>query len=275
MKRMPRSLKPIQVLNVIAFIAMIAVNALATTLPINGVTTAQASDALPNLFTPAGLTFSVWGVIYLLLFAFVIYQTGLLNRRGEDPLDAVRRLGAFFIISSAFNIAWIFAWHYGLFALSVVCMLGLLISLIVAFRRIALGSLSLTERILVRAPFAVYFGWITVATIANISAFLVSLGFEPFGLSAEISTVVILIVGMAIGLSVVLGMRAPAYGLVMTWAYLGIVIKHASPAGFGMAYPAVIATAAVCAAVLLVASLVVLIKRRSPDSVVATEAPLS
>lgn len=243
-------------LNVIAFLAMVTVNALAVLLPINGITPGQVSDAHPTLFAPSGITFSIWSVIYLLLLLFTLYQTGLLTKRAPEQLGAAQRIGPLFALSALFNIAWIFCWHYNQILLSLCCMLGLLVTLILIYTRIGNTSLSLKERLMARLPFSVYFGWITVATIANVSAALVSLGWNRFGLSESLWTIAILVVGMAIGLSVIIPQRDIFYGLTMTWAYAGIVIKHSSAPGWNNAYPAVLWTAAVAGAVLLAASVI-------------------
>ena len=243
-------------LNVIAFLAMVTVNALAVLLPINGITPGQVSDAYPTLFAPAALTFSIWSVIYLLLLLFTLYQTGALTRRTPEQLDAAQRIGPLFALSALFNIAWIFSWHYDQILLSLCCMLGLLATLILIYTRVGKTALSLREKLMARLPFSVYFGWITVATIANVSTALVSLGWNRFGLSESLWTIAILIVGMAIGLAVVIPQRDMFYGLTMTWAYAGIVIKHGSALGWHYAYPAVLWTAAAAGAILLAASII-------------------
>jgi len=104
----PDGSKLLQAVNVLGFVGMVAVNVLASTLPLGGKTTAELSDAYPNLFVPAGYVFSIWGVIYLLLLAFTVYQAST-SRRGEGFL---RKIGYLFALSCALNISWIFLWHY-------------------------------------------------------------------------------------------------------------------------------------------------------------------
>ena len=117
----------IRILTVITFIGMLVVNALANILPINGITTGEASDSYPNLFAPAGVTFSIWGLIYLLLFIYVIYQFFV---KSKKTAEVINKINIYFIISSIANSIWIFLWHHQLLGLSVILMLVILYSLI-------------------------------------------------------------------------------------------------------------------------------------------------
>lgn len=232
--------KIIRVLTLVAYMVMVGVNFLAMYLPLGGKTTGEISDNYPNLFAPAGYAFSIWGLIYLLLAIYVIYQF----KRGDDVLAG--KVNRIFILNALLNAAWIFAWHNDIIWLSVILIIGLLISLI----RIAniLRKSTLTERDLrlVGLPFSVYFGWITVATIANITVFLVSLGWGGFGLADSFWTVVVLLIGALIGSWRMLKDKFISYGLVLIWAYGAILFKHVSITGFAGQYPSVIVTAVLC-----------------------------
>lgn len=233
----------IKVIAGIAYVAMVAVNYLANALPIGGVTTGEASDAYGNLFTPAGITFSIWGLIYLLLLGYVVYQ---FLRKDERIETIIKKINPLFIATSVANIFWIFAWHYGVIWLSVIIMFVLLFFLIKIADVVNKEKYSLSETIFVRLPFSIYFGWITVATIANITVFLVSIGWGSWGIASFVWTSIILLVGAGIG---ILRMRKDnniAYGLVLIWAYLGILYKHLSVEGFDGKYPIVIITVVVC-----------------------------
>ncbi|MCU0679334.1 MAG: tryptophan-rich sensory protein [Planctomycetes bacterium] len=227
----------------LAYVIMVGVNYLAVALPLAGRDTGAISDSYPNLFAPAGYAFSIWGVIYTLLALYVIYQF----TRRDDALTA--RVNRLFIINALCNAAWIFAWHYDVIWLSVLIMLGLLITLIKIADILRTAALTPKERWLVRLPFSVYFGWITVATIANITVLLVSLGWNGFGLSQAFWTVVVLLVGAAIGTWRTLYDRNFSYALVLVWAYVAILYKHLSATGFDRRYPAVIYAALFCLAV--------------------------
>ena len=236
----------------LAYTGMIAANYLANAWPINGLTTGAVSAAYPNLFAPAGATFSIWGLIYLLLGIFVLAHLGKASRLG--PEEVLRQISWLFVLTCLLNAAWIFAWHYRLILLSVGLMLALLLSLIrinTALRRPAAGGAPPPTSWLVRLPFSIYFGWITVATIANITVLLVSVGWNRCGLSEVVWTVVIILVGAAIGMATMWRNRDIAYGLTIVWAYGGIILKHSGEAGFAGAYPAVILAAAVAIAGIL------------------------
>jgi hypothetical protein len=245
----------------IALIAMLTVNALSSALPINGVTPKEVSDRYPNLFVPAPLTFAIWGVIYILVIAYTLYLFGLFRRKGE-ALNAtlLKRTGIVFIITSVLNLSWVIAWHYGLLTVSFLLLVLFLIALI-DMRLIirAQEPLSIKEKWFVRLPFSVYFGWVTVATIAGATALLVGNGFGGLGLSEAAWTVIILLVGGAIGIATALRFRDVPYLLVFIWAYANILTNHLSPAGFAGAFTGVIATLALSLAafVAVIAALIV------------------
>ncbi len=235
----------IKILVAVLFLAMITVNALANILPINGMTTGDISNKYENLFAPAGITFSIWGLIYLLLAAYVIYQFGFFQKDlNKDGLFI--KIGPYFIISSLANILWIFSWHYDLIWLSVIFILLLLFCLIKIADILKKENLSIKDKFFIQAPFSVYFGWITVATIANITTFLVSINWNGFGLSDSFWTILILIVGAIIGIIRMLKDKDKIYGLVFIWAYLGILIKHTSETGFAGQYNNIIITVTLC-----------------------------
>ncbi len=237
----------IKLLVAFTFVLMILVNALANILPINGVNSGEVSDFYTNLFAPAGVTFSIWGVIYLLLFVYTLYQLGIFqDKKTAVKVKLLEKVGILFAISSLANTAWIFSWHYKLIPLSFLFILVILGCLIFINRLIMAEKLEVREKLLIALPFSIYFGWITVATIANATTLLVSIGWNGFGISAEIWTVIVLIVGLLIGVITILRNKDFAYGLVFIWAYVGILIKHISADGFSGMYPVVILTVSVC-----------------------------
>lgn len=228
-----------------AYVLMIAVNYLAVALPLGGRDTGAISDSYPNLFAPAGYAFSIWGLIYTLLGAYVIYQ---LRREKDDVVGKVNRI---FILNALLNASWIVAWHYDLIWLSVIIMAGLLFTLIRIIDILRISNLTRKERYLVRLPFSIYFGWITVATIANITVFLVYIGWKGFGLSESFWTIAVLLIGTLIGSWRMLRDRSAAYGLVLIWAYGAILVRHLSDSGFADRYPSVIWTVTLCLLVFL------------------------
>jgi len=234
---------PIKIVVVVTYLVMIVVNALANILPINGIDTGAVSDSYPNLFAPAGLTFSIWGVIYLLLAGHTLYQFGLFQGdKSKVKTELLKKVGIVFSASSVVNAAWIFSWHYGMIGLSVILMLVLLLSLIYINQLTHKEKLDQKEKLFIRMPFSVYFGWITVATIANITTLLVDIGWNGFGISESVWTILIILIGLAIGAITMIRNHDIAYGLVIIWAYAGILIKHMSEDGFAGQYSGIITT---------------------------------
>lgn len=211
--------------NAAAYAAMVAVNALANALPLFGVTTGEVSDSLPNLFVPAGVTFAIWGPIYALLGAFVM--AGIVDAWRSPGRQAgfLARVGSCFWVSSVANAGWILAWHARLFPLSLVLMVVLLVSLMAAYRRLGTGRTpaGALERWAARLPFSVYLGWITVATIANVTAVLVWAGWTPVPVA---STVVVVLLAAVVGVGMLVRHRDVAFAAVGAWALAGIVLKR-------------------------------------------------
>ena len=246
-----KSWNMMKILVAIAYFCMVTVNTLANVIPINGKNTGQVSDSYQNLFAPAGITFSIWGVIYILLAIYVLYQFGFLRHHQKISLDLVfKTIGPAFILSSLANSVWIFAWHYDMIGLSMGLMIVILLSLITINGMLKKIELKTKEKLFVQVPFSIYFGWITIATIANATTLLVSLGFGGFGIDEYFWTIFILIVGFIIGAVTTYFNKDIAYGIVIIWAYIGIWIKHVSETGFDKMYPLVIYTAVFSIAVM-------------------------
>jgi hypothetical protein len=216
------------ILNLIGFLGTVIVNGLSSALPINGKTAGELSDQYPNLFVPSGLTFSIWGVIYILLAIFVIYGLIVVVRKYTEKSSFIGNIGVLFFISCLANMGWIFAWHYEVVPLSLVLMLILLATLITIYLRLRIGKSDSykTEKYLVHLPFSVYLGWITIATIANVTALLVYTNWNTFGLGEPFWTVAVIVVGIGITLSVLLIRKDIFYCLVVDWALLGILLKR-------------------------------------------------
>lgn len=255
--------RPILALAAVTYLLMVAVNVLANALPINGVRTGDVSDAYPNLFAPAGYTFSIWGLIYLLLGLHLLHRFGLFQGgpAGTDQSPVLDRVGLYFSISSVANAAWILAWHHDAIELSVVLMLVILVCLAAITRLLAGAQLAGREKLLVAVPFSVYFGWITVATVANVIVLLVSLGSNGFGPAEPSWTIAMVVAAAVFGTLVMLRNRDVAYGLVLLWAYTGILAKHLSASGFDAGYPSIVGTVIACLAVFVTATAVLIFRR--------------
>ena len=251
----------VDVLMIVTYILMITMNALANLLPLNGQNTGEISDKYANLFAPAGFTFSIWSVIYVLLALHILYQLGLFRSNTKSNDQLLTQIGIYFSLSSVLNAIWIIAWHYDQLLLSVFIMILLLVTLIRINQLTATAKLSPKESFFIKLPFSIYFGWITVATIANITAYLVSIGWDGFGLSEATWTIIILIVGTIIGVLTMLTLHNAAYGLALIWAYYGIYSKHTSVTGFNNEYPAIITTVLICIVVFAATMIFVLLRQ--------------
>ena len=205
----------IKYINVVLFAGMLVMNYLANALPLNNKTTGELSDSFPNLFVPAGLTFSIWGVIYILLLLYVIFQF-----KDSNALT-VSKISLAFGITCLLNALWIVFWHYGKLPLSLLVMAGLLASLIyinIAIRDLPFG--------IIKASFGIYLGWICIATIANVTAVLVTSGWNGFNISQEVWTIIMIAVGTLLVALVIYRLNNPFLGLAVVWAFLGIAIKR-------------------------------------------------
>jgi len=237
-------------LNLVAFALTVLVNGLAgSTTILGGKLTAQISDANPTLITPAGYVFSIWGIIYVLLGVFVVFQA-LPSQKGKDYQG---RVGWLFVLSSLLNIAWLFLWQFEYLSLSVVLMFLLLATLIAIYLRLNVGksTVSLREKLAIHVPFSVYLGWITIASIADVAVTLVSVGWDGFGIGQETWAALIIIIALVIALLVIVTRKDVAYGLVIVWASVGIAVKQSGNQSIVM----IAETSAIIVAIVLAASI--------------------
>ncbi|MGI9256249.1 MAG: tryptophan-rich sensory protein [Salinispira sp.] len=231
------------ILNVAGFIATLLINALANILPFNGRTTGEISDSYPNLFVPANITFSIWSVIYTLLAAFIVYSIFASARKKPDrSRDFIATIGPWFFVSSIFNVLWIIAWHAEIIPLTLLLMLFFFAALLRIYVLLGIGAAGGTgsagvvgaggtrtiRRICVELPFSVYVGWVTVATIANVTAFLVSVNWNGFGIAESFWTVLVIVTAVLITGFMIIRKRDYGYTLVVMWALFGIWLKRSS-----------------------------------------------
>ena len=244
-----------QFANLITAILALTVNVLATTLPLNGQDTGEISDRFQVYFVPAGYVFSIWGLIYIGWIAFLIFQ--FLPSQKESP--RLRRLGYLFALSNLANAAWLFCWHYNQFGLSVIVMLVLLGLLIASYLVLDVNRAPVTrgEYWSVDVMFSVYLGWITVATVANITDWLYFVGWDGFGIPPQTWAVIMLAVASLLGLAMALTRRDAAYLAVLVWAFIGIAVKQASA-------PMVSVSAWIAAGLMLLLAIFSLVRRRNP-----------
>ncbi len=216
------SLRQILVISGLAMV--LTVNFLANFIPINGMTTGELSDNFPVYFVPAGYVFSIWGLIYLFQIAYVVYQA--LPAQKDNPVQ--RKIAPWYLVNCIGNSLWIFLWHYQRVGASLIAMIVILITLIAIYIILGTGRSSAprNERWFLRVPFSLYLAWITVATIANVTTWLYSIGWDGFGLSDMMWGVVILLVATVIECAMVLRYHDVAYTAVILWAFIGITVKH-------------------------------------------------
>lgn len=212
-------------LNFLGLALVIAVNALANILPINGLNTGQISGFYPNYFVPAGFTFGIWGIIYILLIGFVIFSIAISFGAGDAASEKIMQAISFpFQVTCLLNAGWILAWHYLQLGFSLVIMVGLLVFLCKIFIRIQkMVRPSRASYIFwLQQPFVVYLAWISVATIANVTALLVGIGWQGGFLSPPVWSTAMIIIGFALGIYFILRYKQYGYAFVLSWAFFGI-----------------------------------------------------
>jgi len=205
----------VKYINLVLFSGMIVMNYLATSLPLNNKTTGELSDSFPNLFVPAGIIFSIWGIIYLLLAGYCIVQF-----TGHNQFT-ISKISWIFAVSCVLNALWIICWHYGKLPLSLLVMIGMLVSL--TYINILIKDLPFG---IIKASFGIYLGWICIATIANVTALLVYYNWNGFGISQESWTIIMISAGALIAALTLYRLNNPFIGLSVIWAFTGIIIKR-------------------------------------------------
>lgn len=212
-------------LNLITFILMIGVNYYAGYFGIDGTTVQTVSDSLPSLFTPSPYVFSIWGVIYLGLGAFVVY--GLSKKQADNEL--INRIGPWFVINSLLNSAWIVLWLMEQWVISLVLIIGILVTLIIIYLRLNahLEDVRGKDFWFILAPFSIYLGWLGVATIANTSVIFIANGITELGVSGTFWTVIMMVVAALLS-NLMVGLRRDwFFSWVVIWAEIGIAIANA------------------------------------------------
>ena len=243
-----------QIANIVSVIIALAVNILASALPLNGQNTGEISDRFQVYFVPAGYVFSIWGIIYIGWIAFTIYQ----SRKDQKESPRLRKLGYLFALSGLVNAGWLFTWHYNYFGLGTLVMLSLLGLLIASYLRLDVNRtpVSRAERWSVNIPFSVYLGWITVATVANVTDYLYLIEWNGFGIAPTTWAVIMIAVASILGFLMMFTRRDAAYLFVLVWSFAGIAAKQVSA-------PDVVTAAWIGAGLMLVFAVYSLIRRPS------------
>jgi hypothetical protein len=219
-----------RIINLVAattfFLALI-LNSLANLLPINGLSTGVISDTYENYFAPAGFTFSIWALIYALLAGYVIWRLKNLKQSEDNPNNRfLYQVDVAFIISNIANALWILSWHYLSFYLSFLMMVVILVCL--AYINLQFKG----DQDITTIPFRVYFGWIIIATVANLTTVIVADANTYYWLwnggevSEQILTIIILLITILIGNLIIFRQKDPFVGGVIIWSLIGIFARH-------------------------------------------------
>ncbi len=259
---------PQRILALVSFGFVLVMNAIATALPLSGLSVGEVSRRYDTLFAPIDFTFGIWGLIYLGLTVYSFTQLAAVT-------PVIRAITPWFIAANLLNGSWIIAWRLELLLLSALILALLLFSLYKINQVTTAKRTDLASTLFVRIPFAIYFGWVTVATIANISSLLVQQGFgDGFGLTAESWTVVILVVAVLIGSTTALINASPAYSLVLVWAFWGIYSRHTAASEWNQQYPDIILAVQILLPVLVLVSIGAFVRwLRQPVSQVMLNEP--
>lgn len=208
----------------IAIVTTFVVNMLAVLLPLNGIRTATVSETFNVFFVPANYVFSIWSLIYLGLMAFLAYQWMLKDKE----FNVIKTMTPWVVISCVANAIWLFTWHYYAFNLGLIVMLILLISLIITYLKIQTANkenLPKRYETLIKLPFSIYLGWISVATIANFTDVLWLAKWDGFGISGAIWSAIMIIIAAILALAMIYKFKDYAYAGVIVWAIIGIAQK--------------------------------------------------
>ena len=212
---------------VVTLVIMLTMNGLAVLLPLNNKTTQELSDAIPIFFVPAGYVFSIWSLIYVALIGYVVYQALPVS----EGNSRVHSIWAVFSVNALANAGWIVLWHYEFVVLSVAMMFVILLTLLMIYVKLDIGTpairsrLTTTEYWCTHFPFSLYLGWISVATIANVAAALYVMDWNGFGISPELWSAIMIAIATVLALLMILRRRDMVFAGVVVWSLVGIGIK--------------------------------------------------
>ena len=246
-------------LNTLGFAVVLFVNTIASVSKINGYNTGEISDFYPNYFVPAGFTFSIWSVIYIMIIGFVICSIAATGKKMPEPVkEVIKKACPYFQITCVLNIGWIMTWQYLYLASSLLIMIAFLITLIILYTQIRKLKNTLTPfyRFWVYHTFLVYLAWICVATIANFTALFIGIGWQGSPLPEEIWSIIMIVIALVLSIFFVGRRKEPAYGFVLSWAFFGIYAKQLTAA------KEVSTAAALSVCILLALNITILIKSR-------------
>ncbi|GGG42420.1 tryptophan-rich sensory protein [Bizionia arctica] len=256
--------KALQISNGIALVSTIIINYLSNTGKINNTTIGEVSNQINSLFTPAGYAFSIWGLIYLLLLGFIVYQGRSLFVKIKSNNDFILKTGWWFVISCIANSAWVFSWLYGYTGLSCIFIFLLLFALlkIVINNSMEVWDAPFPIILFVWWPFTIYSGWVTVASIANTSTYLVKINWDGFGVSEVGWTIIMIVIATIINLLVTWKRNMREFALVGAWALIAIAVANKD------SYSPIFYTAILAASILIVSSSIHAFKNRATSPLI-------
>lgn len=219
--------KRLAIINFLSVVLVLFVNYYSQVFGINGNRVSEVSDQYDNLFTPASYAFAIWGIIFLMLIAYSIHQIREAFFKAS-PSNSILSTGYYFLVANLMNATWVIVWLYEFTWLSVLVMLVLLASLLVIIVRNDLGrsEASLVLKVFTWWPIGIYAGWIAVATVANVSAYLAKIGWGGGFLSEVQWTLIMIAIAVGVNLYMVLVRNLRSFGLVGVWALFAIHVRH-------------------------------------------------
>lgn len=254
---MKKTTRTLAIANLIGLSAVLIMNYLANALPLNGKSTGELSDQYPNLFTPAPVTFAIWGVIYGWLLVWGAFQlAALFNQKVAAKMEPMLdKIGWLFAYSCLLNIAWLFAWHWEQVLIALAILANMLYILTQLNRAAAVGisTTSKLEKWLEHVPLGIYQGWLSVAVIANATAWLVSLGWSGSGIAESVWAIIMVLIGGLLAIFMVFRLNNLGHGLAVAWALFGIYLKRIDGSESGSETVAWVALAMMAAVIISLA----------------------
>ena len=216
------------IMNCLFFLAAFSVSTLSQFKVFNNQNNAEISAKHETMFTPAGITFAIWGLIYFALFSFVIYHLvkAFKEKQNSEANVSIEKIGYLFTLNNLATMLWVFAFSFERLGLSLLLIVIQLLTLlkIVINLKVYDPYKSLNSRIFTQLPISIYFGWICIATIANFAVYLVSIGWDG-GISPRTWTLVLVWAAAALSIFMTIFKKNPFFGLVVMWALYGIQFK--------------------------------------------------
>lgn len=255
----------LSILNLIALLLHIAMSGAVQMKLLNDKDVAEVSNLFPTLFTPAGFTFSIWGVIYLALIIMCIYHVVVSFKQDKLHADnqAVSKMGGWFILNNVATAAWLYVWTHLQIALAEVMIVIQLLSLVLIHIRLDIHAASqpLANKLFTQIPLSIYLGWISIATIANTAVYLTSLKWDGWGLAADAWTLIMIVIAVILSFAMIFLRHNVFFALVVVWALAGIFFRQHQTY-----YPLVDTTALISFALIIGAILIRVFRFGTPQS---------